>query len=309
MFYWNPDAPETELFFNDRDADNDHVFAVLYDTALDAGRRKREYRFEDRPVGNSGVSPVGGRFAAINYGRLARLRPVTGYPQAWDWSQREDQPADDGVFVVDIATGKRSLVASFRQMAERLRGAGVDVDGVPLFINHTLWSPDGERMFFFCRGHFGNREKRVNASFLVRADGSELTLLKDHIGGHPEWLDAQRMIGAWNDRQGIYDIGRQTFVGTIGRADTFADPEGDIALSPDRRWLANGASRGAKNTYTFWRLADGLTYHAGPFARGPWTSGDLRIDGAPCWNRDATAILTTAWANDGTRQIFLIELP
>ncbi len=76
----------------------------------------------DSPVGNSGVSPAGGQFAAINYGRLARLRPVTGYPQAWDWSQEENQPANDGVFVVDIATGKRSR-GSFRQMADLLRGA------------------------------------------------------------------------------------------------------------------------------------------------------------------------------------------
>ena len=31
MFYWNPSAPETQFFFNDRDPDTGKVFTVLYD--------------------------------------------------------------------------------------------------------------------------------------------------------------------------------------------------------------------------------------------------------------------------------------
>ena len=31
MLYWNPDAPETQFFFNDRDAETQKVFCVLYD--------------------------------------------------------------------------------------------------------------------------------------------------------------------------------------------------------------------------------------------------------------------------------------
>ena len=31
MFYWNPQAPETQFFFNDRDVKTGRVFTVLYD--------------------------------------------------------------------------------------------------------------------------------------------------------------------------------------------------------------------------------------------------------------------------------------
>ena len=97
MLYWNPRQPSAQFLFNDRDPKSGKVFAVLYD--ISKGRRLREYRFEDTPAGNSGVAQGGGWFLAINYGRLARLRPVTGYPGAYDWtvgqpapSQRRDIP-------------------------------------------------------------------------------------------------------------------------------------------------------------------------------------------------------------------------
>ena len=43
MFYWNPKAPETQFFFNDRDAKTNQVFTVLYD--IEKRKRIREYRY------------------------------------------------------------------------------------------------------------------------------------------------------------------------------------------------------------------------------------------------------------------------
>ena len=56
-----PADPENQFFFNDRDPETGKVFAVLFDIA--AGRRVREYRFDDTPVGNGGVSFDGKYFA------------------------------------------------------------------------------------------------------------------------------------------------------------------------------------------------------------------------------------------------------
>jgi hypothetical protein len=312
MFYWNPRAPETEFFFNDRDNATGEVFTVLFDISAEQSRRKREFRFPGRSIGNGGVAPAGGRFAAINYGRMARLRLVTGYPEAADWTDGVLHPTDDGVFVVDVETGQERLLVSFQQLADEIRPLRPDIDDIALFINHTLWSPDGMRLFFFCRGDFDNTRKRVDIPFVINADGSGLTRLVHHFGGHPEWLDGHRMIGKWDEKQGIYEVDAQRFVGSIGDETTFDNPEGDIALSPDGRWFVNGRSRSnGENHYTFYRMADGLTLKGGPLSRGKWTSGPLRIDGGPAWNRQATAVLVTAVASDAgrTRQMFLIELP
>jgi hypothetical protein len=40
----------------------------------------------------------------------------------------------------------------------------------------------------------------------------------------------------------------------------------------------------------------------------PAASGDLRVDGSPCWNRTSDAFLFPAIADDGTRQLFLAQI-
>ena len=105
MFYWNPVSPGTQFFFNDRDPDTNRIFTALFD--IRENKRLREYRFADTPVGNSGVAQDGSAFLAINYGRMARLRPVTGYPGGFDWTTGEKAPDDDGIFIIDPESGRK----------------------------------------------------------------------------------------------------------------------------------------------------------------------------------------------------------
>jgi hypothetical protein len=309
MLYWNPEAPETQFFFNDRDPKTGKVFCVLFDiTAGSGGERIREYRFDDTPVGNSGVAQPGGWFAAINYGRLARLRPVTGYPEAFDWTIGERHPANDGVFRVDVKTGEKRLLVSFEQLASALRPSRPDVDEKELFINHTLGDREGDLIFFFVRGNFSDGKNRINHGFTVRPDGNGLTLLKQFVGGHPEWDRGHRIVGSIDKRQAIYDVDRQEVVETLGSAKVFPAPEGDIALSRDGKWLVNGHRKQSTNYYTFFHRPDGDWVRSQGFNVRGWEGGDLRCDPAPCWNRSSDEIAFPAIAKDGTRQMFLLKL-
>jgi hypothetical protein len=311
MLYWNPQAQETQFFFNDRDPKTGRIFTVLFDvSAGNGGKRVREYRFDDTPIGNSGVAQKGGWFAAINYARLARLRPVTGYPEAFDWTTGVMHPADDGVFRVDVASGEKRLLVSFAQLADVLRPTNPDIDTKELFINHTLSNRDSDRIFFFVRADFDSRTKRVNLPFFMNADGTGLTRMKQFIGGHPEWGTGHRMIGALDGRQVIYDTDKQEVVGAIGTREILSEPEGDISLSPDGRWLVNGSRRDNRNRYTFVRLSDNASITSKAFDVTGWTSGDLRCDPAPTWNRESTQIVFPAIADDAdkTRQMFVIRL-
>ena len=56
------------------------------------------------------------------------------------------------------------------------------------------------------------------------------------------------------------------------------------------------------------KLSDGTYGHSRTLSRGPYTRGELRIDPAPRWNRDQTAILVPAMTDDETRQLHLIEI-
>ncbi|MSV27346.1 MAG: hypothetical protein EXQ52_01165 [Bryobacterales bacterium] len=307
MFYWNPKAADTQVFFNDRDPKTNQTFSVLFD--IGARKRIREYRYPDVHFANSGVAQNGGFFLGLNYGRLARLRPVTGYPGAFDWNATDPAPANDGIFLVNVETGRQRLLISYREMLVRLKPKHPEMEGVPLFINHTLWNRAGNRIYFYVRGNF-EKPDRVNIPCTIRPDGSGFTEEPVFIGGHPEWESESRMIGTVDGKQILYDVDRKAVVGTIGTKAAFPDPGSDIALSPDSQWLASGFRVKAENFYTIFRRPDSSFETTTGFPHPGWTSGDLRVDGAPCWNRTSDQVLFTAIADDRdrTRQMFRIRV-
>lgn len=336
MLYWNPAKSETQFFFNDRDPNDDRVFTVLYD--IESRNRIREYRYSDYSIGNSGISPVGGVFAAINYGRMARLRPVTGYAGALDHTnvdqkEGDKSPANDGIFLIDTDSGKERILVSFKELAVLMKTvphwklvysrwmpvqsaeAGVvepDISEAALYINHTLFNRKGDRIYFIARGRKQKRSIWLNAPCSIKTDGTELTVHYTSIGGHPEWAEGDLMIGARDGKQIVYDVVQQQILPerTLGNASIIPDPEGDISLSPDGKWFVNGySSKDRKSiTYVVMRLADGAYVRSESFDRGPYTAGDLRIDPAPRWNRASNAILVPGWTAEGTRQLFILKI-
>ncbi|MFO1021483.1 MAG: hypothetical protein U0903_12415 [Planctomycetales bacterium] len=309
MLYWNPDAQETQFFFNDRDPKTRKIFTVLFDIA--ANKRVKEYRYDDTPVANAGVSQTGGSFTAINYARMALLRPVTGYKDATDWTTGMAHPADDGIFKIDIHTGAKTLLVSFDQLAKTIKQLYPPLDIPPLFINHTLWNREGDGIFFFARAGWedGHKGTRINQPFLIHPNGTHLTPTQ-FLGGHPEWDFGRRMIGRAGKRQVLFDTDRQLVIGQLGTQEIFPDPEGDVSLSPDGKWFVNGfrVSKEKQNYYAIYRRTDGAHIRSQGFNIGQWGSGDLRLDPAPTWSRSNTQLLVPGLAENHTRQLFLITI-
>ncbi len=251
----------------------------------------------------------------INYARMARLRPVTGYKGAADWTEGILHPEDDGIFKVNIQSGEASLLVSFARLATVIRETEPHVAELGLFINHTLWNREGDRLFFFARAGWTGNEKypRINVPFVINADGSGLKRLQTFIGGHPEWDFGHRMIGAVNGRQVIYDVDRDLVAGQLGDSDIFPNPGGDIALSPQGDWFVNGHKNRDKamNFYTFFQRSTGRHIRSQGFDIGPWLSGDLRQDPSPAWNRSGNQLLVPGIVEGDrpSRQLFMISLP
>ena len=307
MFYWNPASAATQFFFNDRDPDTNRIFTVLFD--IRENKRVREFRYSDTPVANSGVAQDGSAFLAINYARMARLRPVTGYPGGFDWTTGRKAPDDDGIFIIDPQSGEKRLLVSFERLAELVRPEKPDVDEASLYINHTLWNRPGDRIYFYLRGRVGKSTMRINVPCTIKPDGTGLTAHKTFIGGHPEWGHGNQVIGQLDDRQVLYDVDSKEIVGRLGTPEIIPKPGADISFSPDGNWLANGfGGQGGKNYYVLLRLTDGANIRSQGFSRGPYQSGELRIDPAPRWNRTSDAILVPCFTAEGTRQMFMIRV-
>lgn len=312
MFYWNPSHPETQFFFNDRDRKTGRIFTVLFDLSANEGRGKRirEYRFDDTPVANGGVAQNGGYFTAINYARMARLRPVTGYNGATDWTKGVGAPADDGIYRVEIETGAKKLLVSFAQLKQALVGRVENLEKRHFFINHTLNNRNNDLIYFFCRADFEEQVDgpRVNEVFSIRPDGTGLTRHDVFIGGHPEWEWGSCMIGSSDGQQVIYDLQQKKIVGSLGGSELFPNPGGDVSLSPDGSWFVNSHRDGQYHHYTFLDMKTRRVVRSPPVYLADWNAGAIRLDPAPCWNRTNDGIVVPGIAKDGTRQMFLLEL-
>jgi len=299
MFYWNPNKPETQFFFNDLDTGTGLVFTVLYD--IEKRKRIREYRFGNESIANGGVSPGGQYFVGINYGKISRSREIIQYAGASDWTLgMEANPETDGLFKIEISSGERELLVSYKTLAELL-----DIpDDYPIYVHHTLWNRNNNRIAFVVRGKGEN--KYPNTACVIHSDGTGLSRIKK--GGHPEWVEGNLLSLAGDECIELYDVDTKLVTGSIGDTGTFPNPGGDKAYSPDGKWYVGGQLE-TPNTraYSFYRMEDGA-YFISPGIPTKADGGVTRIDGAPRWNRASDAILVPGLADDGSRQLFIIRI-
>jgi hypothetical protein len=183
-----------------------------------------------------------------------------------------------------------------------------------LFINHTLWNRDADRVYFFVRSGWGDKPgDKNNVPCSINADGTGLALHETHIGGHPEWAEGNLLIGSVKgedqnkDRQIFYNVDTRKIVGQLGDSEMFPKPEGDISLSPDGNWFVNGYKESTKNYYAVYRRSDSAFTRSEGIDKGSY-SGDIRIDPAPRWNRTNDAILVPGITENKTRQMFVIRV-
>ena len=292
------------------------IFTVLYDVS--ERKRVKEYKYADTPIGNGGVAADGSAWLGLNYGRMARLRLVTGYPGTFDFSQDEIAPDNDGIFIVDVKTGEKKLLVSFAQIAEKIKDTDPNLH-TGLFINHSLWNRNSDMVYFFARGGWDDNVtsgKRVNVPFSVRSDGTDLTVHTQFIGGHPEWDEGYVMFGSaqgeyGETRQVRYDVLKKEIIEYVGNVAIFQEPEGDVSLSPDANWFVNGYENYETNMniHTVFRRSDGAFARMGVYNGGYTKNRDIRIDAAPRWNRTNDAILVPGKdKEDETRQMFVIKV-
>jgi hypothetical protein len=86
--------------------------------------------------------------------------------------------------------------------------------------------------------------------------------------------------GTGTERLVLYDVDKMEIVGYLGDSELFPDPEGDISLSADGNWFANGYSKDTLNRYSVFRLSDRAWARSKGISKGAY-SGYIRIDPAP----------------------------
>ena len=199
-----------------------------------------EKKYTDRAT--ACVSADGKWGLAVNFGRIFDFRPGYGYAGFADVGADVAAPTDDGIFLVNMETGKSELLVSYAQIAPQ-SGLG---DGRKVLVNHITFSPDSNRYVMLFRDFptSENGKKRWNTSLMVGDRlGNLHTLLPAGFASHYYWMDDENLliyckVGAQN---GLYRVNvlteewKQYEIPFLGDGSFIRDIH--CSLSPDGNYI------------------------------------------------------------------------
>ncbi len=140
---------------------------------------------------------------SLNFARLQRLRPGYGYNSITDDSVNEKASASDGVFHIDLASGRKTLYFSLENLAQ-----DVYDDSASHYINHICISPDGSKFTFF---HIWTKSAEFPLKmrfYVANMDGTNLRRLENEWRiSHYSWIDNKKILTTTADgKYVIYDV-------------------------------------------------------------------------------------------------------
>lgn len=158
---WDPAEPENTIIYNDYR--NQKFISV-----------KKNLSTGDERIYNSPVYAInndGTLAATLNFTRLHACRPGYGYHCQNLSGDLMDAPDDDGLFIIDLVSGKTKLLLSLAEIVDFEHST--DLNGRAHWLNHLLWGPDGKTILFLHRW-MTDDHVRMTRLITVNSDGSGL---------------------------------------------------------------------------------------------------------------------------------------
>lgn len=306
MMYWNPLAPETEIIHNDQQGDE--VVSVVHNVRT--GKR----RVLPRPV--SALSHDGERALSLTYGRLGRLRKVVGYGAAKDPNPDDPAPENDGVFLMDMRSGRTELVVPISEVYARILPKFPALRGCHMWFNHVVFNRGDTRFFFLARTNLDAGGERRTAMFTANVDGTQLREVVgfDKSVSHFDWRNDEEIIATF-----VLDgSGRKHVLFTDGKKDYrvvgngFLDFDGHCSFAPDQNRLVTDHKirRSLEQALLVYDMKTGQGRELCRFnmKETKFISGDVRCDFHPRWNRAGDQICFDAIEpKTGTRQMHIVS--
>lgn len=298
------------LYFNDKQ----DGLPVGVEVDLGTGRK----RVLDGPIYQ--VSPDASFALSPCLIRIHATQPGYGVIVAPEHEIR--QPAgptpEDGLWRVDLATGRQSLFLSFAQIYAAL-GEPDLLSGGTFYGFHVKFNPQGTRILFVVRVLFDDG-RRYPMVVTCNSDGSDIRLAVTpqrwaRGGHHPNWHpDGERLVINLMDPEGRLRFHEFRYDGSEERV---LAPErlgsGHPSYSANGRYLVTDAyprEPVCRDDLVPIRLIDLQSGDETSLCH-IWTLGDrrglLRVDPHPVWSRGGSQLCFVG-APEGTRQLFIADL-
>ena len=147
---------------------------------------------------------------SINFGRIFSFRAGYGYAAACDENASINAPTDDGVFLVDLKTGKGELLISYSDIVKKFPEEPFTADKT--VINHVTFNPSGTRFITLFRNKSENGGKRGTQVLIIDRDKKINKITNFQVNSHYSWKnDCEFMIwSVLEEGKGIYFIDAMT---------------------------------------------------------------------------------------------------
>ncbi len=188
---WHPIDEKLILFNN---LQNDSYCTEIWDTVSGQKRGSIPCAFYD-------VTPDFAYGLSLNFSRLQRLRPGYGYETLPDITKGEKAPENDGVFRYEIASGRKELLVSLRQLAV---ASGDVKEEYQHYINHISVAPDGKHFMFLHLWTKGANEPWKVEMYTMALSGEELKRLESKANpiSHYCWKNERVLLTTTSE--GVY---------------------------------------------------------------------------------------------------------
>jgi hypothetical protein len=165
MLQWLPPAADGLVIYNDRDGGR--FISVIRDVL--SGNVVRRL-----PLPVYAVSHDGTQALSLNFSRLHRERPGYGYAGVPDPWRDVPEPRDDGIYWMDLETGRHRPIISIAQLAAMHRDQSME--GAVHRFNHLQFSPNDARFIFLHRWRPAAGKLRVSQRLKGASGGLERLL-------------------------------------------------------------------------------------------------------------------------------------
>lgn len=296
MLQWIPGCSDM-IIFNDYDAISNQFISKIINKGGDV------IQTLSMPIYS--VSKTGDYALSLNFSRLAAMRPDYGYFNI-DYDELPEDEAD-GVWFIDLKTGKTNLLLSLSQLKDL--SYAETMEDAQHKVNHIDIAPNGETFMFLHR--WKGPKGRFMRLMTCNKDGSKLQILNgDKMTSHCCWLNNTEILAFCNYKS---DVGYYKFNIQTGQAEIFSDlfprVDGHPSISSDGRFIIT-------DSYPdFSRFSSLYLYDiqkkemkiVGKFYQLSVYKGEKRIDLHPKWSSDEKSIFFES-GHKGSRKLYALDV-
>jgi hypothetical protein len=280
---------------------------VLHDLAT--GQRQHT----DRALAN--VSLDGHWGLAVDFDRLHDFRPGYGYAAQPDARANVLHPADDGVWVCDLTSGRSRLVLSLATLHARV-GALSPLMEQKLLINHLTFNPSATRFVLLLRNfpaagpRLPGKSAWLTTVLTAARDGSDLHLIvPPGYASHYHWRDDHILVFHSDGPQGkqLYEVTDEAQPRFTAIDPAFFLRDGHCTYSADRSWMLYDSypdESGRQHLYVY-DLQQHRGRELGAFKVLPVPVIDVRCDLHPRWLPDGRVSFDST--HEGYRGLYVID--